>query len=93
MASYNSRIETAVELELPMIVLNTKQHFGKHEFNAFGGVLTIKYALDEYGLSTQSARDEASTKLQKLVNVNITERRAVDVRNWLMIIQILIVEW
>ena len=93
MASYNSRIETAVELELPMIVLNTKQHFGKHEFNAFGGVLTIKYALDEYGLSTQSARDEASTKLQKLVNVNITERRAVDVRNWLMIIQTIIVEW
>jgi len=59
-----------------MIVFNTKrQNFGKHEFNAFGGVLTIKYALDEYGLSTQSARDEASTKLQKLVNVNITERR------------------
>ena len=52
----------------------------------FGGVLTIKYALDEYGLSAQSARDEVSTKLQKLVNVNITERRAVDVRNWLMTI-------
>jgi len=94
MASYNSRIEKAVELELSKIVLNTKQHFGKHEFNAFGGVLTIKYALDEYGLSTQSARDEeASTKLQKLVNVNITERRAVDVRNWLSIIQKIIVEW
>jgi len=59
-ASYNSPIETAVELELQMIVLNTKQHFGKHEFNAFGGVLTIKYALDEYGLSTQSAQDKAS---------------------------------
>jgi len=86
MASYNSQIEKAVELELPMIVLNSKQHFGKHEFNAFGGVLTIKYVLDEYGLSTQSARDEESTQLQKLVNVNITERRAVDVRNWLMII-------
>ena len=50
-------------MQLPMIVLTTKQHFRKHEFNAFGGVLPIKYALDEYGLSTQSARDEASTKL------------------------------
>jgi len=93
MASYNSRIEKAVELEHPKIVLNTKQHFGKHEFNAFGGVLTIRYALDEYGLSTQSARDEASTKLQKLVNVNITERQVVDVRTWLMIIQKITVEW
>jgi len=93
MASYNSWIEMAVELKLPMIVLNTKQHFGKHEFNAFGGVLTIKYALDEYGLSTQSARDEASTKLQELVHVNITEQRVVDVRNCLMIIQTVIVEW
>jgi len=93
MTSYNSRIETAVEQENAKIVLNTKQHFGKHDFNAFGGVLTIKYALDEYGLSTQSARDEASTKLKKLVNVNITERQVVDVRNWLMIIQKIIVEW
>jgi len=76
-----------------MVVLNTKQNLEKHEFNAFGGVLTVKYVLDDYGLSTQSARDEASTKLQKIVHVNITERRAVDVRNWLMIIQILIVEW
>jgi len=41
MASYNSWIEKTVVLELPMIVLNTKQHFGKHDFNAFGGVLTI----------------------------------------------------
>jgi len=63
MASYNSWIEKAVKMQLPMIVLTTKQHFRKHEFNAFGGVLPIKYALDEYGLSTQSARDEASTKL------------------------------
>ena len=93
MASYNSRIEKALEQELPMVVLATTQHFGRHEFNAFGGVLAIKYALDEYGTSTQSARDEASIKLQKLVQVNITERRAIDVRNWLMIIQTVIVEW
>jgi len=53
----------------------------------------IKYALDEYGISTQSAQDEASSKLQKLVHVNITERRVADVRNWLMIIRTAIVEW
>ena len=41
MALYNSRIATAVELELPMILLNTKQHFGKHEFNAFGAYLRL----------------------------------------------------
>jgi len=74
MASYNSRIEKALELELQMIDLATKHHFGRHEFNAFGGVLAIKYALDEYSISTQSARDEASIKLQKLVQVNITKR-------------------
>ena len=56
-------------------------------------MLAIKYALDEYCLSTQSARDEVSTKVQKLVQVNIMEQRAVEVRNWLMIIQTVIFEW
>ena len=93
MASYNSRIEKAIERELEMVVLDSRQNFAQHDFNAFGGVLMLQCVLNMYGTSHQSDRDDAATTVQKLVSIDISKRRAVDVRSWLMTIHKLIVQW
>jgi len=93
MASYNSRIEKAIERELEMVVLDSRQNFAQHDFNAFGGVLMLQCVLNMYGTSHQSDRDDAATTVQKLVSIDISKRRAVDVRSWLMAIHTLIVQW
>ena len=92
MASYNTQRYDALGDEIPSIAVVVVSHFGKNELNEFAGIVMFRMIMDKFEGDSKEVRNEMVTKLKQATDMKITDRRALDVFNYMRNIHELVID-
>ena len=92
MASYNTQMYDALDAEIPCIAVAVGSHFGKNELNEFADIVMLRIIMDKFEGDSKAVRDDLVTKLKQATDMKITDRRAVDVFNYMHSVHELVIE-
>ena len=92
MASYNTQMYDALGAEIPSIAVVVGSHFGKNELNEFAGIVMLRMIMDKFEGDSKAVRDDLVTKLKQAMDIKITDRRAVDIFDYMYSVHELVIE-
>ena len=82
----------ALGAEVPFIAMAVVSHFGKNELDEFEGIVMLRMIMDKFQRDSKAVRDDLVTKLKHATDMEITNRRAVDVFNYMHSVHELVIE-
>ena len=92
MASYNTQMYDALGAEIPPITAAVDLHFGKNEPNKFAGIVMFRMIMYKFKGDSKAVRNDLVIKLKQATDIKITDRRAVDIFDYMHSVHELVIE-